>query len=138
MLHYSIFLPPTQQSKAMMKRWGQIVCLAMLGLASHMVSAVAATHLTCTPEIFSQMTQQGEKERPYNDVHVIIEDKIVTIGIVNNFDVFSDWVFEINWQKGQRLTAQHDDGSLSFDGKMLQLAATQLVSGIAVMRASCR
>lgn len=122
----------------MIKRWGQTACLTMLVFTGQIMSAKAATHLTCTPHIFTQITGQNIREQPLNDVHVIIEDSIVTIGIVNEFAVFSDWVFQINWQKGNRLTAQHDDGSLSFDGTVLQMSATQLVAGLSMMRATCR
>ena len=100
--------------------------------------ATAATHMTCLPDYFTTITKAGTVKKPKNDIYVIIEEKTVTIGIVNQFDVFSDWVFDIDWKKGKRLTGQHGDGSLSFDGTMLQLAATQLVSGISVLRAVCR
>lgn len=122
-----------------MKQVRQMIAFAGLCLATIVVpvSASAAQHYLCSMTNFTRIDATGEQNRPLSDFYLIREDSTVTIGIVGQFEVFSDWVFSINWQKGDKLIGTHPDGSFSFDGRIAQLVTPQPVSGISAIRADC-
>ena len=115
----------------------------LIGLAvswmGHIVPAKAAPsqHYLCTMTHFTRTTADGVHNRPLSDFYLIRENSKVTVGIVGQFEVFSDWVFTITWQKGAKIIAAHPDGSFSFDGTVVQMVTPQLVSGISAIRAQC-
>ena len=100
-------------------------------------AAPSAQHYLCSMTDFIRIDAMGKHARPLADFYMIQEETTVTIGIVGKFEVFSDWVFTINWEKGKKLTATHPDGSFSFDGTIAQLVSPQPVSGISAIRATC-
>ena len=120
-----------------MKQIARIIAIAGLGMAVMNNPAAATQHYLCSMTNFIRIDASGELSRALSDFYLIREKTTVTIGIVGQFEVFSDWVFTINWQKGDRLIGTHPDGSISFDGQIAQLVTPQPISGISAIRADC-